>query len=172
MRASEKLCEFWGRSTGLEVVRVRAANIYGPRARFDPARSNFIPALVRKAADRLDPFEVWGSPDITRDVIYSRDFGDAIARLLDTPGIGGQVFNVGSGRGVSVGDAVAALLRVADHAHARVVYTAAGPASSRSRVLNIDRLTQTLQWQPPTDLADGLRETLQWWRENQTTWRR
>jgi len=172
MRASEKLCEFWGQATGLDVVRVRAANIYGPRARFESARSNFIPALIRKAADGLNPFEVWGAPDVTRDVIYSRDFGDTIARLVETPQIGGQVFNVGCGRGVCVGDVVKAVLRVADHEHARVVYTAAGPTSSRSRILNIDRLTQTLQWQPPTSLEDGLLQTLRWWRDNRTTWQR
>lgn len=172
MRASEKLCEFWGQSTGLDVVRVRAANIYGPRARFDPARSNFIPALIRKAADRLDPLEVWGSPDVTRDVIYSGDFGEAVARLLETPETRGQVFNVGSGRGVRVGDVVEAVMRVADHQDARVVYTAAGPTSSRSRVLNTDHLAHALQWQPPTSLEDGLRQTLRWWRENRTTWKR
>ena len=172
MRASEKLCEFWGQSTGLDVVRVRAANIYGPRARFDPARSNFIPALIRKAADRLDPLQVWGCPDVTRDVIYSGDFGEAVARLIETPETGGQAFNVGSGRGVRVGDVVDALLRVADHEHARVVYSAAGPTSARSRVLNADRLADRLQWKPPTSLEDGLRKTFGWWRENSTTWPR
>jgi nucleoside-diphosphate-sugar epimerase len=172
MRASEKLCEFWRQSTGLEVVRIRAANIYGPRARFDPARSNFIPALIRKAADRLDPLDVWGSPDVARDVIYSEDFGEAVARLIETPETGGQVFNVGSGRGVRVGDVVEALLRVADHEHARVVYRAAGPTSARSRVLNADRLADSLHWTPPTSLEDGLRKTFGWWRENRTTWQR
>ena len=123
MRTAEKLCEFWGQSAGLDVVRVRAANIYGPRARFDPARSNFIPALIRKAADRLDPLEVWGSPDVTRDVIYSGDFGETIARLLEVEETGGEVFNVGSGRGVSVGEVVKAVLRVAGCERTRVVYT-------------------------------------------------
>ena len=172
MRASEKLCEFWRQATGLDVVRVRAANIYGPRARFDRTRSNFIPALIRKVADRLDPFEVWGSPDVVRDVIYSRDFGDAIARLLETPQIGGQVFNVGCGRGVRVGDVVEAVMRVGGHEDARVVYTDADPSSSRSRILNTCRMARALHWDPPTSLEDGLRNTLDWWRENRNTWQR
>jgi GDP-L-fucose synthase len=172
MRAAEKLCEFWQRSSGLEIVRVRAANIYGPRARFDPARSNFIPALIRKVADRQDPLEVWGSPEVTRDVIYSADFGEAIARLLDAPAAAGAVFNVGSSRAVSVGEVVKTLLRVADYEEASVVYTASAPTSSRSRTLNCDRLYSELQWMPATSLEDGLRETLQWWRANRTTWQR
>jgi nucleoside-diphosphate-sugar epimerase len=172
MRTAEKLCEFWGQSAGLDVVRVRAANIYGPRARFDPARSNFIPALIRKAADGRDPLEVWGAPDITRDVIYSGDFGEAIARLLEAEDTGGQVFNVGSGRGVSVGEVVQAVLRAAGRERTRVVYTATGPASARCRVLNSDRLSEVLHWGPMISLEEGLRQTLSWWRANGTTWPR
>jgi nucleoside-diphosphate-sugar epimerase len=172
MRTAEKLCEFWRRTSRLEIVRVRAANIYGPRARFDPARSNFIPALIRKAAERRDPFEVWGSPDVTRDVVYSADFGEAIARLLEAPATNGQVFNVGSGRGLRVGDVVETLRRVAGCEHSRVVYTAAGPTSSRSRVLNCDRLFDTIRWLPSTSIEQGIRETLSWWRANRTTWPR
>ena len=172
MRATEKLCEFWERAAGLEIVRVRAANIYGPRARFDPARSNFIPALIRKVVDRQDPLDVWGSPEVTRDVIYSADFGEAIARLLDAPGAGGKVFNVGSGRAVSVGEVVKTLLQIADYE---------GRAWCTRRPLRRRRATgrsiatacvAELQWMPATSLEDGLRETLRWWRANRTTWQR
>jgi len=172
MRTSEKLCEFWSRTAGLDIVRVRAANIYGPRARFDPARSNFIPALIRKAADRLDPFDVWGSPEVVRDVVYSADFGEAIARLLEAPSSGGQVFNVGSGRGVRVGEIVETVRRVAGCEQSRVAYGAAGPTSSRSRVLNCDHLFDTIRWLPSTSIEQGIRETLNWWRANRTTWPR
>jgi nucleoside-diphosphate-sugar epimerase len=41
-------------------------------------RSNFIPALIRKAVARERPFEVWGSPGVVRDVIYAEDFADAM----------------------------------------------------------------------------------------------
>lgn len=175
-RAAEKLCEFWGRAAGLDIVRVRAGNIYGPRARFDPARSNFIPALIRKADELASShrrtLEVWGGPDVMRDVIYSGDFGDAIVRLLEAPHAAGQVFNVGSGRGVSVGDVVKAVLRIADNEDVEVVYTAAGPSSARSRVLDCERLFTAVHWAPPTSLENGLRETLRWWRANRTTWQR
>lgn len=178
-RAVEKLCEFGRRSAGLDIVCVRAANIYGPRARFDPARSNVIPALVRKVAD-LSPraaaprhrrtLEVWGSPDVTRDVIYSADFGEAVARLLDESAANGRVFNVGSGRPVQVGDIVKTLLRLTDNEDVDIVYSAGAPASASTRVLNCDALTAAVNWAPPTSIEDGLRETLRWWRNNRATW--
>jgi nucleoside-diphosphate-sugar epimerase len=172
MRSAEKLCEFWARAADIEIVRVRAANIYGPRARFDPARSNFIPALVRKVADGMSPLDVWGTPDVTRDVIYSADFGEAIARLLVAPGAAGRVFNVGTGRPVQVGEVVKALLRAADTPDVQVVYADAGPSSSPCRVLDCNRLTTELGWAPPTSLEAGLGATLRWWRANRTTWQR
>jgi len=171
MRSAEKLCEFWSRSARLDIVRIRAANIYGPRARFDPSRSNFIPALIRKAADGLDPLEVWGSPDVTRDVIFSRDFGEAVARVLELPAAGGQVFNVGSGHGVRIGEVVDAVLRAAGST-AHAAYTSAHPSSARNRVLNCDHLFSALEWAPQTSIEDGIRETLEWWRANRTTWHR
>lgn len=178
MRSIEKLCEFWSRATAMEVVRVRAANIYGPRARFDPARSNFIPALVRKVADctagppHLRTLEVWGSPDVTRDVIYSADFGEAIARLLETPAAAGQVFNVGSGRGVRVDEVVKALVRASDTPDVQVVYAGGRRSSAPSRVLDCTRLLSALNWAPPTSLETGVSETLRWWLANRTTWQR
>ena len=172
MRSIEKLCEFWHRQGPMAVVRVRAANIFGPRARFDPARSNFIPALVRKVTEGAGPLEVWGSPDVTRDVIYSGDFGEAVARLLATPDAAGRVFNVGSGVAVTVGEVVKALLKAADNEDREIVYTAAGPVSSRARVLNCDRLTGVLGWTPSTTLEEGLGRTLDWWRANRTAWKR
>ena len=75
-RAAESLCRFWHERAGMAIIVARASNIFGPNAKFDPARSNFIPALIRKAVDRQDPFEVWGAPGVTRDVIYSEDFAE------------------------------------------------------------------------------------------------
>ncbi|MDP2990124.1 MAG: NAD-dependent epimerase/dehydratase family protein, partial [Kiritimatiellota bacterium] len=73
-RCVEKLCAFWRNQGGMAIVIGRTSNIFGPYASFDPGRSNFIPALIRKAVDRMDPFEVWGSPDVVRDVLYVEDF--------------------------------------------------------------------------------------------------
>ncbi|MGZ6210739.1 MAG: NAD-dependent epimerase/dehydratase family protein, partial [Syntrophales bacterium] len=78
-RYVEKLCRFWYEKSGLQVIIARASNIYGPFAKFDPAVSHFVPALIRKAVDRMDPFEIWGSPDVARDIIYGDDFAEAVA---------------------------------------------------------------------------------------------
>lgn len=171
-RASEQLCQFWHERAGLAVGILRAANIYGPRAAFDPARSNFIPALIRKAVDRLDPFEVWGSPDVVRDVIYVADAAAAAVRLVAAADLGCETYNLGAGSGCTVGDAVRAALEAACHTPGAVVYSQTEPMTVNARILDCSALARRLGWTPAVSLPEGVERTLHWWRDNRETWTR
>ena len=169
-RASEQLCQFWHERSGLACGILRAANIYGPRAAFDPARSNFIPALIRKATDRLDPFEVWGSADVVRDVIFVSDAAAAAVRLLAAPDLGCETYNLGTGSACTVDDVVRAALQAANHAPSSVVYSETSPVTVRSRVLDSMPLQQRLGWEPVVPLEQGVRQTLLWWNKHKDSW--
>jgi GDP-L-fucose synthase len=171
-RFVEKLARFWHDTAGIELLLVRAANVFGPRAQFDPQKSNFIPALIRKAVDRNHPFEVWGSPDVVRDVIYSEDFADAIVRILRLKEASFEIFNVGSGRPVTVQGVVRAILESADYGDAEVVYAAKGPTSIRARILDCGKLSQATYWKPAHSLEQGIAKTVNWWRNNKEVWSR
>lgn len=171
-RAAEKLCQFWHEKYGMECVVLRAANLFGPRARFDPQRSNFIPALIRKAVDGLDPFEVWGKPEVERDVLYVADAAGAVAAAL-TADCSFEVFNLGSGETVCVGDVVDWALAAAGHRPAGgVVYRSDRPTTIRRRVLDCSRIRECLGWQPEYSPREGVLLTTRWWQENQETWSR
>ena len=171
-RASEQLCQFWHERAGLACGILRAANIYGPRAAFDPARSNFIPALIRKATDRLDPFEVWGSADVVRDVIFVSDAAAAAVRLLAAADLAWETYNLGTGVPCTVGDVVRAALQAACHTPSSVVYSDTEPMTVRGRVLDCASLEQRLGWKPTVSLEQGVRETIQWWQQNKDSWKK
>jgi len=171
-RFVEKLCRCWHEKAGLEVVLARCANIYGPFARFDPARANFIPALVRKAVDKMDPFEVWGSADVARDVIYADDFASAVVAMMNAAEIRFDVFNVGSGKTVTVGDAVTWVLAAARHAPRRITYRDDKPVTIRSRILDITKAMKLLGWKPEVGPREGIAKTVAWWQENRRHWKR
>ncbi|MFZ0052901.1 MAG: NAD-dependent epimerase/dehydratase family protein [Desulfobaccales bacterium] len=171
-RAAEKLCQFWHEKYGLEVAIARAANIYGAYAKFDPARSNFIPAIIRKAVERIDPFVVWGSPEVARDVIYSEDFAKAITGLLYKKEIKFATFNVGSGKAATVGEVVRCSLRWAHHEPKEVIYDSSKPTTINLRVLDIDKIAKALDWQPMFSLEQGIKNTIEWWRENRQWWKK
>lgn len=169
-RYVEKLCKFWHEQSGLEVVIVRASNIFGPYAKFDPATSNFIPAIIRKAADRMDPFEVWGSPEVTRDVIYSEDFASAIVGLLAHHQVTMDTFNVGSEAQTTVDDVVRWALKYAGHSPGEISYSSDKPTTISFRALDCSKIRGTLNWRPKLTIEEGVKRTAEWWIENKDSW--
>jgi len=169
MRFLEKLCGFWHQQ-GMEIVIARAANIFGPRARFDPATSNFIPALVRKAVDRMDPYEVWGNPRVTRDVIYVDDFARAVVTMLNRDDIKFDIFNIGTGTATTVADVVRWALKYAGHTPSSVLYSDKGPTTVPFRVLDCTRSGTVLGWRPEIPVEEGVKRTVEWWQIYKTRW--
>ena len=171
-RYLEKLAEFWCKKADMQIICVRASNIFGPYAKFDPAVSNFIPAIIRKAHDRLHPFEVWGSPENTRDVIYSEDFASAVVQLLLNTNINHDVFNVGTGIPIRVGDVVDIALKVNEYEDAEILYNTDKGKAVHSRTLNCEKLFTALGWSPQHSIEEAIKKTALWWSENKTCWTR
>lgn len=170
-RALEKLCQFWSRQ-GLNIQIVRASNIFGPCATFDPERSNFIPALIRKAVDKIEPFYVWGHPDVTRDVIYVSDFADAVLRLGYAKLQKFDIFNVGYGETVTVKNVVEWALQAANHQPDKIEFQNQQPMTIQQKYLDCSKFKQTLAWKPHYTPQEGINKTTQWWMENRSWWTR
>ncbi|MFH1245869.1 MAG: NAD(P)-dependent oxidoreductase [Candidatus Omnitrophota bacterium] len=170
MRFLEKSCLFLHERFKREVIIVRSANIFGPYAKFDPEVSNFIPAIIRKAVDKMDPFEVWGSPDVQRDVLYVDDFAKAIMMLADNTEITFDVFNIGSDVKTAVRDVVEWALKYANHAPSRIRYSEKKPTTIKSRALDCTKIKRVTGWRPRYSVEDGIRLTTDWWLKNKDTW--
>jgi nucleoside-diphosphate-sugar epimerase len=169
-RSAEKLCEFWHEKYGMRIIILRCANIYGPYAKFNPAASNFIPAIIRKAVSKNDPFEVWGSPHVTRDVIYVDDLAVALVQLLATDDLAWGIFNLGSGESCTVQQVVELSLKFAGHHPSKIVFAEEKPTTIDKRVLDCSKIQQTLNWKPRCSLPQGIEKTLSWWKANKETW--
>lgn len=171
-RYGEKLCEFWHKKSGMSCICLRLANVYGPFARFDPAVSNFIAAITRKAVDGMDPFEVWGSANVTRDVVFADDFGEAVAAALAHDDISFDVFNIGSGVKTTVGEVVSWAIEFSGHTPKEVRFGESAPDTLAVRALDISKAKAKLGWSPTTSVRDGMRQTVEWWKRNRGTWHR
>lgn len=171
LRAVEKLCRFWHDQFGLEIVIARASNIYGPYAKFDPETSNFIPAIIRKAVDHMDPFEVWGRPDVTRDVVYVDDLADAAIAMMEHAEIKFGVFNVGAAA-ATVETVVQEALKSAGHRPSRIEYQSDRPMTLKSRLLDCSKAADRLGWRPRHSLEEGIRLTTEWWIQNKERWKK
>lgn len=170
-RYLERAAFFWHRKRGLRVTFIRAANVFGPFAKFHPSVSNFIPALIRKTSERQNPLHLWGSAQVVRDVIYAGDFARALAGLMEAPGAGFEIYNLGSGAGVSVGEVVNFLISRQEGYGPEILFEGTMADEIRSRILDIKKLEKVLG--PITaDWQKGVEETRLWWERNQLLWTR
>lgn len=172
VRFIEKLCKFWHDQFGMGILIARAANIFGPYAKFDPLTSNFIPAIIRKAIDKMEPFEVWGNPDVTRDVIYSDDFARAIVMMLNNDKIKFDIFNIGSGVETNVREVVNLALKYAGHKPSEIRYIPDKPTAIKFRVLDCSKAKEMLGWQPQYTVEEGIKRTTEWWIGNRRWWKK
>lgn len=171
-RFVEKLCRFWHEKTGMEIIITRAANIFGPYAKFNSATTYFVPALIKKAVEKMDPFEVWGSPEVTRDVIFSEDFAAAVTLMLNSDNIKFDIFNVGSGIKTTVGDVANWSLKYAGHKPSKINYDLSKPTTIKFRALDISKAKKILDWQPKFSTEEGIKKTVEWWIKNRETWKK
>ena len=159
-RMGELQVQAYLREFGIDTFAVvRLANVYGPGDNFDPASAMVIPALMSRVRRGEDPLLVWGDGSAVRDFVYSRDVAEGTLLAL-YHGTGGEVVNLGSGVGITIADLVAALSEVTPFNYA---FDPSKPAGFPMRVMDVAQARTRLGYQPSTALADGLRETWDWY---------
>ncbi|MDF2577428.1 MAG: UDP-glucose 4-epimerase [Chlamydiales bacterium] len=171
-RSVEKLAQFWSTTTSLPIICIRASNIYGPYAKFDLYTANFIPALIRKAFAKIDPFEVWGDKNVVRDVIYSADFASAVIQLLDHNQFCSEVFNICSGKAITVESVVNSVLNLVQHVPTQINYINNTPLGISYRLYDSQKIQLYTGWKIQNTLEQGLAKTVSWWQLNSETWQR
>ena len=151
------------RSFGLDVVTVRPFNTYGPRQSARAVIPTIITQALAGSAIRL------GHLSPTRDFTYIADTVDAFVRAADAPDATGQVFNIGSGQEISVGD----LVRTIQAITGTTVPVVTDAARDRPEASEVERLCAdasraraTLGWSPRYRLVEGLTETVAWMKDN------
>jgi NAD dependent epimerase/dehydratase len=165
---ADMLAEAFHRSYGVPVVTARPFNAYGPR---QSARA-VIPTIITQAfagtAIRL------GHTAPTRDFTFVLDTVEGFVRLAEAPGVVGQVVNLGSGEEIAVADLAQQILRVIG----AELPIEDDPQRGRPAESEVDRLCadvgrarSLIGWQPKYSLADGLRQTVDWYRGNLDSYR-
>ena len=151
---------------GLDTVGVVPTNLYGPGDNFDEHTSHVIPALIQKmhlAKIRKElSVTLWGTGKPTRDFLYASDAALGIVAALDH-GVGGELYNLGSGREVPIKDLVKAVATIVQY-NGKVIYDSNQPDGQPRRVLDSSKAHAGLGWQPTLNLVTGLDATYTWWR--------
>ena len=163
-RYCEKLAEFYCDKYDRQIVVVRPTNVFGPFDKFDFATSHVLPALIRRAVEKQSPFEVWGDGSAVRDFIYVTDMVDGLLRAMESWTAYDPV-NIGSGAPVTIRQAVETVLRLAGHDRAEVVYDPSKPTTIPFRCVDLTKADTELGFKAKFSFEDGLRATIEWYRE-------
>ena len=163
--AGELYMQAFAATYGLETVRVRFFNIFGPRQRADSPYSGVIAIFAAALLDGRTP-TAHGDGLQSRDFTYVANAVQALRRAADAPAevASGNVYNVGTGASVTVLDLVAALNRILGTG----ITPAHGPERAgdvRFSRADISRTRRDLGYDPAVGFEDGLRETVRWYVE-------
>jgi UDP-glucose 4-epimerase len=160
--AGEYYCQSFAATYGLETVRLRFFNVFGPRQRADSPYSGVIAIFAAALTAGRTP-TIFGDGQQSRDFVYVSDVANAIVRAAETPGVSGRVYNVGTGGSVTLLELVAALNRVLG----TNAVPAHGPARAgdiRHSKAKIDRIRADLGYNPSVPFEEGLRRTMAWYK--------
>lgn len=165
-RYLEKQLEWYVRTLGWlgSAVVLRPTLVYGPHDDFDPRTGHFLPSLVRRVVDRVNPIRLAGDGTQTRNLIHARDLARAVKAALQLDR-GFKAFNVATPDEVSVRAILEALLRADGFGDAVVELEGQALGPSMLRVSG-RRFVEATGWRPETSVWQGLEELLVWYRAN------
>ena len=153
------------RSYGMRIVIVRPFNPYGPRECFNPAHSHVIPALIRRAVLKEDPFKVWGDGLQIRAFTYVKDLVEGIILAMEKASPGDPI-NISDENYTTIRELVTLVLKVTQHTPT-VLYDTTKPEGVKSRRCDMSKAYSVLGWKPKVSLEEGLRSTLNWYLETE-----
>ncbi|MDP2720725.1 MAG: UDP-glucose 4-epimerase GalE [bacterium] len=145
--------------SNLSAVLLRYFNPYGPNERHNP-ETHVVPNFI-KAALSHKPIPLYWKGEQTRDFIYVEDLAAAHIAVLPLEGF--QIFNVGTGTGTKVIRLVEEIFKLVGH---KVSVADLGKREGDVSALytSADKIQQEVGWQAKTSLEEGLRKTIDFYK--------
>lgn len=157
--AAEQYCRLFSEARGWPIVRARPFNAYGPAQSPD----RVIPEIIARAL-RGQPLRMTQGRQ-TREFNYVADLVEGFLLLLTTPGIDGELFNLGCGEEVSMRDLATRLLALLGNpVEAEFGALPERPTEIYRMYADSAKARERLGWAPRTSLDEGLSRTVEWYR--------
>jgi UDP-glucose 4-epimerase len=159
--AGEHYVSVYAKTMGLDAVSLRYFNVFGPRQDPSSPYSGVISLFVRAMAEGRSP-TILGDGHQTRDFTYVANVvrANLLALRSDKP-LGGAVYNVGTGRRISLRQLVDAI----NDALGTSLAPEFGPPRDgdvRDSQADLTAIRSDLGFEPAVDFEDGLRRTVSW----------
>jgi len=158
-RFAEAMTMAYHRAHGVDVRIVRIFNTYGPRMRLRDGR--VVPAFIPQALTN-EPITVFGQGQQTRSFCFVSDLVEGIWRLLESDLV--EPCNIGNPHEMTILE-FAETIRAAVGSTSPIVFKPLPVDDPQTRQPDITRARTRLGWEPKVALAEGLRSTIEYFRQ-------
>lgn len=156
----EQYLSYFQRVSGLQVVSLRYANVYGPRQ--DPEGEAGVVAIFIQKMLNNEQAVINGNGRQTRDFVFVDDVVEANLAMMGQETLG--TYNVGTGVETSIND----LFRILVQHTGSTCKEVHGPSKRGEQLRSVvdnTKLRHELSWEPKTNLSEGLKKTVDYFRE-------
>jgi GDP-L-fucose synthase len=155
---------------GFNGVYLLPVNLYGPGDNTNLSTSHVIPALIRKCIEAVDSgadeIVSWGTGSASREFLYVDDAAEGIVAAT-TRYNGAEPINLGSGEEVTIKELVVQIADLCGFT-GRIVWDATKPDGQPRRCVDVSRAKRAFGFEATTPFADGLAQTIDWYRAGRT----
>ena len=151
----------------IRACALRLTNTYGPGMRVKDARQTFLGVWIRRLIEQ-NPIQIFGSGEQKRDFNFVSDVVEALARAATSDNANGEVFNLGHREHVTLHELGDLLVKLNGGGKCDVV-----PFPEDRKAIDIgdyygdfQKIEKFLGWSPKVTLVEGLKQTLEYYRQN------
>lgn len=161
----EYYCRVFRNVYGLETLCLRYFNVFGPRQDPSSAYSGVISRFIDSLMKDQTPV-IFGDGEQTRDFTYIANVVNANIRAAQTSLGIGQVMNVANGERVSLNELLATLQKITGKDETKADHLPERNGDVKHSQADNSRAVEWLGYEKLVGLEDGLRMTVEWWRNS------
>lgn len=162
---ADRLAYSFYKTYDLPVIITRSSNNYGP----NQFPEKLIPLFITNALQDL-PLPVYGDGQQVRDWLFVNDHCSAILLLIQN-GNPGEVYNISGGTETTNMEITRAILKHLQKDPSLIRHVTDRPGHDRRYSIDSKKL-RNMGWKPAGDLESGLSQTIEWYKANDTWWRK
>ncbi len=166
--AGECYNKFFFEEYSLEIVSLRYFNVFGPKQDPKSRYAMAIPAFITNVLNDLPPI-VHGTGEQSRDFTYVKNNVLANISAFTAKGISGEVINVSEGKTISMNKIIQMLSEITGR-DIKAKHEARRQGDVDKTLGSIEKAKRLLNFQCSHTFEQGLKETLEWYRESYADW--
>jgi len=163
--SADLICRSYNRTFGMDIRITRCSNNYGPHQ----FPEKVIPLFVTNLIDN-GKVPLYGNGQNVRDWLHVDDHCDGIYSVL-SEGKSGNIYNIGGGRELTNRELTEIILRKFDRDESSIEYVTDRLGHDLRYSVSHEKITRELGYMPKINFEDGIEETIEWYKRNESWWR-